>query len=366
MSAMPWGGPGQVDGRDASARVLVADLGATYLRIGLSRRDGPPVETVAVHRTAELSCHPRLGIAPAVVERLAEAATRLNGDGPGLAAAGIGVAAYVARDGTVLQRRPFGLEAGPELRDLAADRLGCFVAVDNDANMAALGELRFGAGRGCDDFVLLTLGTNIGMGLVVDGRVARGVHGAAGEVGFLLVPANRGRGGRRRTAQAGRLGAGQTDAPPGYAWLEDLAGGGALSRSLPKRMASGEVPDDRHVFARALAGDPAARTITRRAIEAWSLMIADLVALLDPGRIVLSGGLVEDLRPYLEPLRRRAAEVSPFPPEIRIGELGAQAGLVGAAVAAFSSSASFAPAPRPQTRRQSQPEPDQRSIVTGR
>ena len=336
---------------------LVADLGATHLRIACATTGA--VRQIVVHRTADLPWHPTDGIAPAVVTRLIEAWRRsdagLNGTPAGV---GIGVAAYVARDGAVLQPRPFGLMAGPTLRDQTASALGCPVVVDNDANLAALGELRNGAGRDCEDFLLLTLGTNIGLGIVSDGRILRGAHGAAGEAGFLLIPARRGRTGLNRMARAGRLGVGRTGAPRGYAWLEDLAGGGALARSLgvydasavpassrtgPQQPgdttahdpASESVPPERQgVFIRAVDGDRRALTVARHAVEGWAMMIADLVALFDPERIVLSGGLVEDIRPFIEPLRRRAAELSPLPAEIRIGELGAHAGLVGAAEAA--------------------------------
>ncbi len=342
---------------------LVADLGATHLRIASA--SAGTVRPIAVHRTADLPWHPTDGIAPSVVTKMVDAWTRSDGgrsDAP--AGVGIGVAAYVTRDGSVLQRRPFGIMAGSMLRDGAMSAFDCPVVVDNDANLAALGEQHIGAGRGCDDFLLLTLGTNIGLGIVNDGRILRGAHGAAGEAGFLLIPARRGRAGTDEMGRAGRLGNGRTAAPAGYAWLEDLVGGGALARSLglpgtksPLRAkrtdgptpgdlpahtaeSEGQSPSDQRVFVRAAAGDRRALTVARHAVEGWAALIADLVALFDPERIILSGGLVEDIRPFIEPLRRRAAELSPLPPDIRIGELGALAGLVGAAeavrIAAFA------------------------------
>lgn len=312
----------------ARERGLVADLGATHLRIAIA--DGSSIESLAVRRTADLDRDAVLGIAPAVVDALLEVWRNAAGSDTRPAGVGVGVAAYVARDGTVLQQRPFGIERGPALRDGLASAFLCPVAVDNDANMAALGELRHGAGRGSDDFLLITLGTNIGLGIVADGRIVRGAHGAAGEAGNMIVPVDRGSDGTALVADGGRFGRGVTDAPAGYAWLEDLVGGGALARSLEPDPGA----ERRGVFVRAASGDPDALAIVDKGIEGWSMLIADLVALFDPDRIVLSGGLVDDLRPFIEPLRRRAAALSPLPPDIRFGELGAIAGLVGAAEAA--------------------------------
>ena len=323
---------GRADADGGSAAFLVADLGATHLQIAIAAAGA--VRPIAVHRTADLSWDPVNGIAPAVVEGLVDAWAQSDGgrEQPP-AGVGIGVAAYVARDGSILQRRPFGIMAGPTMRDRAAEALGCGVVVDNDANLAALGEQYHGAGLGCGDFLLLTLGTNIGLGIVSNGQILRGAHGAAGEAGFLLIPARRGRSGTAAMAHAGRLGAGHTTAPKGYAWLKDLTGGGALARSLGT---------EQRVFVQAMAGDRRARTVVRHAIEGWAALIADLVALFDPACIILSGGLVEDIRPFMGPLRRRAAELSPLPPDIRIGELGALAGLVGAAEAARTAASAVA------------------------
>lgn len=336
---------GRGNGRHpATSRRLVADLGATHLRVAVEAAG--EIGSLAVHRTADLARRPGRGIAPAVVEALVESWAAMAGPNERPAGVGVGVAAYVARDGGVLQERPFGLLPGTALRDGLAEAFGCPVAVDNDANLAALGELRHGAGRGCEDFLLVTLGTNIGLGIVSDGRLIRGAHGAAGEAGNMLVPARRGRSGTDRMGRAGRFGEGVTNAPARYALLEELVGGGALARALaasdpagdddagPSGRSAGASTRPDGVFVRALAGDRRALTVTRRAIEGWALLFAHLVALFDPARIVLSGGLVEDLRPFIEPLRRRAAALSPLPPDIRIGELGAIAGLVGAAEAA--------------------------------
>jgi glucokinase len=349
---------------DAGGPALLADLGATHLRIAVA--DGGDIGSVVVRRTADLAIDPLEGIAPAVVQAMAEAwRDQARGSGTSPGGTGIGVAAYVGRDGSILQGRPFGLLPGPALRDRLAAAFGGRVVVDNDANLAALGEGRSGAGRGCDDFLLITLGTNIGLGIVAGGRLVRGAHGAAGEPGNLLVAARRGRRGTDPRAVVARLGTGLTDAPAGYAWLEDLVGGGALAGAAAR--ADAAVGGER-AFVRAVAGDRHAAAVVHRAVEGWAMLIANLVVLFDPERIILSGALVEDARPYLEPLRRRATALSLLPPDIRIGELGARAGLVGAAVAARSAPhTERVPAvTRERTGLRSQSRPGQRPSVMGR
>jgi predicted NBD/HSP70 family sugar kinase len=87
------------------------------------------------------------------------------------------------------------------------------------------------------------------------------------------------------------------------------------------------------MFPRAAAGNRRARLAVRHGIEGWAMLIATLVALLDPQAFVLSDGLVEEAASFFEPLRRCAADLCPLPPDFRIGDLGAQSGLAGAAVA---------------------------------
>jgi glucokinase len=322
---------------EAEEPVVAVDLGATYTRLALSRSGA--VDEVLVKRTADLERTPELGLVPGVVQGIAELISQGEPDRRP-AAVGVAVAAYVDRSGAVLQERPFGLLAGAGLRDEIGKAFGAPVAVDNDANLAALAELMLGAARGLSDVAVITLGTNIGLGVIADGRILRGAHGAACEAGTILVPVRRGRDGRGSYARAGRLGHGTTRAPAGYAILEELAGGGALLRSIEgpsgPLTTNGSNGTGRGIFARAAAGDRRARVAVRHALEGWALLIADLVVLFDPEVLVISGGLSQDAPAFIEPLRRRATELCPLPPEIRVGDLGPESGLVGAVVAARS------------------------------
>ena len=215
---------------------VVADIGATNVRVTLSR--GPALGPIRQRRLAELQGGEDDSVANGLVGLIRDAiAAGFDGEPAQVAAAGIGVCATVDDGGSLQPPLPSGVPGGRRIADIVGAALGVPVAVDNDANMAALGELRHGAGRGLRDFVLITLGTNIGMGLVAGGRVLRGAHGGAGEGGMMLVPARSparlanelG----RRLVDVGQFGAHPSRAPEGYAWVEELVGGGALARALP-------------------------------------------------------------------------------------------------------------------------------------
>lgn len=306
--------------------VVAADAGATHLRLALVH--GTELGPVALRRTADVERDAAAGIAPALCRLVKELA---DADGVRPAALGIAVAADVGPLGLV-RSRPFGLPRGDVLRETLESTLSMPVIVANDANMAALGELHAGAGRGHRDFVLITLGTNIGGGIVIDGKVVVGAHGGAGELGNLQIPAPRGRPGSADAAEIEGDAGGPGYARParGCALLESVVGGAALARSSTDPAE----PSSDGVFVRAAAGDRRARAAVRRAIEGWALLVANVVALVDPEVIVLSGGMVEDAAGVIDDLRRRAAELVGFTPDIRIGELGSSAGLIGAAIAA--------------------------------
>ncbi len=257
--------------------------------------------------------------------------------------------------GRIKERRGAQLHCGgddgilPGIRrviEIVGAVLGVPVAIDDDANMTALGERRHGAGRGLHDFLLITRGANIGMGIVDGGRILRGAQGDAGEGGMMLAPARSldqpddefG----HRVVDAGRFGAAsESRARRLYAWVEELVGGGALARALSERREAGSDRAERptgplRVLADAVPGDSDAASVVDRAIEGCAYIIANYVALLDPAAIVLSGGLAEDIGPFLERLRRRTAALSRAEPLVLDAELGSIGGLVGASAAAIT------------------------------
>jgi glucokinase len=268
------------------------------------------------------------GLLTALVEVVA-------GLGCGAAAVGVGLPGLVDREGT-LRFAPNlpGVVELPVGRRLA-EATALPVRVDNDATCALWAEHQLGAGQGSSDVVLVTLGTGIGGGLVLDGRLLRGAHGFAGEIGHMVVdfdgvacPCGR-RGCWERYASGsalGRLGreAAEAGRAPG---LVELAGGD------PARI-RGE-----HCTAAAVAGDPGARAVVTAFAGWFALGLANLVHVLDVRRTIVGGGLVEAGDVLLDPIRAAFAErlVAPDhrpPVEIVPARLGSDAGAVGAALLA--------------------------------
>jgi glucokinase len=305
---------------------LAIDVGASRSRLAL-------VDNGTIGERLERATATLIGAEGTISDGLAALGRSLHErvGSPALRAVAVGIAAAVDSAGVVLQARDFGVPSGPFIRDALLETFDVPVLIENDANLAALAEHRLGAAQGQAHAAVITLGTNIGLGLILSGRIHRGAHGAAGEIGLLLVAAAdvEQRQGERRLVDAGPLGRAVSGAPGGYARIEELVGGGALSA------AAGEAHP--RVFAPEALRDPAIRGVSDRAIEGWAMAIADVVVLVDPGVVVLTGGVAADAAPLLDVLRRRVAELAGFQTEIRIGLLGPDAELLGADLMARAS-----------------------------
>jgi glucokinase len=216
-----------------------------------------------------------------------------------------------------------------------SDALGVPALLENDADAAAWGEHLFGVAKGLQHVVLVTLGTGIGGGLVLDGRIYRGASGAAGEVGHMTV---------------------NPDGPPcgcgaGRGHLEALASGRAFERAaaaaiergeseLLARPAKDEGPSAKAVGLAAAQGDPVAQRMIEEAGHWLGVGLASLVNIFNPQAVVLRGGLMNLGERYLGPARRLAREGA-FPQSARDaqvldGTLGDRAGALGAAALMLS------------------------------
>jgi glucokinase len=312
----------------AAAITLAIDVGATRTRLA-TVRDGV-IASREIHLTHDL-----LSGSDGIVDRLAAAAAARSsapgGDGRGTQAVGIAVAAAVGLDGSILVAREFGVPAGSRLKDVVAARTRLPVAIDNDANLAALAETGLGTAGDCSAVAVITIGTNIGLGLVFDGRVHRGARGGAGEAGLMLVPAvDEAGSGPGRWVDAGRFGRGPSFAPAGYAWLEELVGGGALTAAGTEAIHPGLSSAPPRVIGANSLADPRLARLNERAVEGWALLVANLTVVLDLDLVVLTGAVAADANHLLDELRTRVAELVAFPPQIRLGSLGLDAELLGA------------------------------------
>jgi predicted NBD/HSP70 family sugar kinase len=205
----------------------------------------------------------------------------------------------------------------PEVLSGLRDLVACPVVFENDVNLAAIGELSRGAGRGVRDFVLVSIGTGLGMGVILDGRLHRGASGLAGEVGYLP------------TVGAERFDA-ATGPPRGQGAMERLVSSHAVVE-LAKATGLQHATSAAAVIDAARAGDPAALRIVAAIAARLAFCIASVAAVLDPELVILGGGIGTGAGPLLlEPLRRNLAAISPLRPRLGTSELGSAAVVDGA------------------------------------
>jgi predicted NBD/HSP70 family sugar kinase len=286
-----------------AALVLGVDVGARFLRCAVCDLRGD----VRARQDVELPGAPAAEVLRVVVrtrDALLEAAglsaERLDG-------AVVGVPGVIAAGGRVeLADNVPGL-AGTAFGAALEDGLGVPVVLDNDINLAALGEQWRGVARGVDDFAFLSIGTGLGAGLVLDGRLHRGRHGAAGEVDFVAAGL-----GRDIDPCAAAV----------SAFARELAGGGETELAPPY--------DVRAVFAAARGGDAVARAVVAEEARRIALHIVPLAAVADVALIVLGGGLSANGDLLLAPIRELLAGWLPYPPRVEVSSLGEAAVLTGA------------------------------------
>ncbi|SFU91344.1 ROK family protein [Alicyclobacillus macrosporangiidus] len=238
--------------------------------------------------------------------------------------AGVGVPAFLdlAR-GVVVEAINLGWREVP-LAELLADVLGMPVSVDNDANLAALGEAWAGAGAGAHTVLCTTVGTGVGGGVVIGGRLHHGANGMAGEIGHMRV-----------VREGGLLcNCGQTGC------LETVASATAIVREARERQAAGMLPPDERIdgaadVARLARDHEAARRVLETAGRWLGFGLAQAAVVLNPDVIVIGGGVSKAGDLLLEPARaaftesaqRLVAEAT----LLRLAKLGNGAGVVGAA-----------------------------------
>ena len=302
--------------------VIGIDVGGTKIR-GLAFDAGDPASIVAESRIDTPDGTDRL------VEALLETVRRVQ-QAPGTPV-GVGIAGLVGRDGRFLVGPHLPGVIDAPLRSILSEALDGPVAVVNDAAAAAWAEHQVGAGQGSDDLVMVTLGTGIGGGVIRDGRLFSGARGYAAEFGHMVIdpggpqcPCGR-RGCWERYASGFGLGR--------MARERALEGGVAAAVEL----AGGEPGDVRgeHVTASAAAGDDDALAVLGEFSGWLALGLANLVAILDPDRIVLGGGVISAHDLFVGPTQARldlALMKAEHRPEVPIApaRLGPEAGAVGA------------------------------------
>lgn len=312
--------------------VIGVDLGGTKIYTALAGENGEVLAEVKVRTKAEEGLEPVIG-------RIAESCRTV--------CAGAGVSAGKVAAVAVGTPGPLDTKSGlvyfapnlkwrdVPLKALLEEALGLPVFLDNDANLAALGEHTYGAGRGVRDMVLISVGTGIGGGLVLNGGLYRGFAGGAGEIGHMVIC---------------------PDGPPcgcgNRGCLEALASGTALARQAEELIKKGEgagilaaaggepgAVDAGAVSAAAGAGDSQAIALFEEAGRYLGIGIANLAHLLDPELVVIGGGVAVSADLLFNAARREAGRASLAPERspvrvVRAG-LGGRAGLLGSVAMAL-------------------------------
>lgn len=293
-------------------RFLGLDLGGTNIKTVILEAGDGGYRTVA---SSTAPTHADRGPA-AVVDRLVElgrAAIEVHGP---VDAVGLGIPGLFDRStGTaVLVPNLPGPWPGHPLRDPLSSGLGVPVTLVNDARAFTLAEARLGAGRGCRTLLGVTLGTGVGGGIVVEGRLHLGAWGVAGEVGHQTV-----------LPDGPRCGCGNRGCVEALARADVLA-------TLAGRASAEEV------YAGVREGDERCRQVVARVAEYLGIALANVVTVLGPEKVVVGGGIAAAgelaLGPIREALRRRLTLVPAAEVEVVPAALGTAAGAVGAALAA--------------------------------
>lgn len=307
------------------------DLGGTWIKVGVCDAAGVVHHRVRLATPAD--CGPE-EIETALVHGVETCADYARNAGAEVAAVGVVMPGVLDPDGTRVQF----VANLPALNGFAlparlSARLGRPVLFDADSNGAAWAEFRFGAGRGCDRLVLITVGTGIGVGVVVEGQLVRTSHGTAGSLGHIIVDP-----GGPRCACGGH---GCLEQLAGLRGMQDEAarqteahGDGPLAAAVR----SGDPVGGEPLQAALQAGDPAAEAVVRHAGRWLGVGMVSLAVMFEPERIAVGGGLGSLAGPgaaLLDVARVAMRDVGAphFTERVEViaAELGNDAGMVGAA-----------------------------------
>ncbi|MCL4516072.1 MAG: ROK family protein [Firmicutes bacterium] len=300
--------------------VVGVDLGGTNLKLGLTDLAGKILHRVDEPTPRENAAEGSVTRAIfAAVERLVKESGIMKKDIIGI---GIGAPGVTDPDtGLVALAPAVGWNKTPVKR-LLSERFGLPCHVDNDVNAAALAEMTFGSGPRLGNFVFLAIGTGIGAGVVIDGKLHRGRNHAAGEVGYLVID---------HTWNPGSV----TD----FGCLESMAAAPAILRKGVSVLRAPEHNTDpvtvEAVFDLARRGDDAAVKVVEEVAGYLGIALANLAVVLDPEAIILGGGVSQAGDLLVELVKRKLKQVSPIVPQVYVSSLGADAGMLGAAALAI-------------------------------
>ena len=297
------------------------DLGGTIIKVGLVH-EGCLVDQC----TLEANSSEGLGMALGGIEQTVDGLMSRNGlDRRELQGVGVAFSGQV----DVNAQRVCGTNGKYEdadridLREWIYDCWGCDFFIDNDARMMAVGEWKYGAGRGCDDLVTMTLGTGIGTAVIVDGRLIRGKHSQFGCLGGHFTVRHDG-----RLCSCGNRGC--VEAESGSQVLPTLAR--ERSGFEESALAREKRIDYETLFRLATAGDTFSRELCEHCMSVWGAAVVTYIHAYDPQMVILGGGIMNSAEIILPYLERYVADYAWTPHHkvlLRYAELGSTAAILG-------------------------------------
>ena len=299
------------------------DIGGTTVKIGLFRTDGELIDKWEIKTRTENKGE---AILPDVADALKKKMEEKEIKASQLSGIGIGIPAPVDGDGVVQNTANLGW-GYKEVRREMEELTGMKVAAGNDANVAALGEMWLGAGKGHKDLIMVTLGTGVGGGVIVNGQPLTGAHGAGGEIGHLCV----------NYEEEEHCGCGKQGC------LEQYASATGIARLARKRLAADdtasvlrdkETIDAKAVFDALKEGDRLSEEIVEEVGRYLGYAMANLAAVTDPSVIVIGGGVSKAgsiLLGYIEKYFAEKVFFANKETKFVLAKLGNDAGICGAA-----------------------------------
>ena len=307
--------------------VLAADLGGTNLRMAAIDRDGN-----ILHRTKRRTPRGERAdeIIQAIVQSVAECRENCSDCEPAAISAAIPGTINFA-DGIILKSPNLPALDGFRMTAALEGELNLKAVLENDANAAAVGEAWMGSGRGFENSICVTLGTGVGGGIIIDGKVLRGIDGTAGEIGHICV--------EPFGAPCGCGSRGCVEQYSSATGIVRLAQ--ELENQYPKSVLNGSQITAFEIFQAGTNGDELALEVFRRMGFYLGITFAGLINVMNPEVIVIGGGVADGWDLFMPHLQKTMFERSYREPAERVkiirAALGDDAGMIGAARLAFAS-----------------------------
>ncbi|MFA9376775.1 MAG: ROK family glucokinase [Lachnotalea sp.] len=298
------------------------DVGGTTVKMGLFQLDGQVLDKWEIRTNTD---NHGVNILPDIASSMELKLKEKSIDKSQVVGAGIGVPGPVKADGTVLKAVNLGWSIF-NVADTLEKLSGVHIKVGNDANVAALGEMWQGGGRGCENVVMVTLGTGVGGGIIINGEVITGTNGAGGEIGHIHVEDN-----ETESCNCGKKGC-----------LEQMASATGIVRLANKVLKVSDNPSvlrgrevsAKAVFDAAKVGDKLAIEVVEQFGRYLGTVLANVAAVTDPEVFVIGGGVSKAgdiVLDYIKKYYEAHAFSACLEAKFSLAELGNDAGIYGAA-----------------------------------